>query len=85
MNCPHCNREMELGKMEMISSPPGYISSTFIPQTELDKKLGDKVFEAIQEICKGEVSTGSKIPMKNLQKAYYCSSCGKAFVEFEQQ
>ena len=42
MNCPYCNNEMELGKVEMTSSPPGYIKQTFKTEYELQKGLVEK-------------------------------------------
>ena len=38
MNCPYCNNEMELGKVEMTSSRPGYIKQTF--KTEYESQMG---------------------------------------------
>lgn len=84
MNCPYCNNEMELGKVEMVSSSPGYIKQTFIPEYELQKGFVENIKETFREIISG-IMVDHSISLKNNEKAYYCECCGKVFAEYDLQ
>lgn len=81
MNCPYCSKEMEIGKIEINSSPTGFISQKFITQDQLDKTFGRKLKETIQEVTTG-ISMNESFNLKNSKKAYYCESCTIVLAEF---
>ena len=84
MNCPYCNIEMELGKVEMISRPPGYITQTFKTEYELQMGFVKKIKETVQQIKMGIINNNN-ISLKNSEKAYWCECCSKVFAEFDLQ
>ena len=85
MNCPYCKNEMELGKVEMISSPPGYIKQTFKNEYELQKGFLEKVKETVMQIRMGINMNNNNISLKNSEKAYWCECCSVVFAEFDLQ
>ena len=84
MNCPYCNNEMELEKVEMITSTPGYITRTFKTEYELQMGFAEKIKETVQQIRMG-IMNNNNIILKNSEKAYWCECCCKVFTEFNLQ
>lgn len=82
MKCPYCNNEMIIGKIELYSNPPGFITQKFISEEQLNKTLGRKLKETVQEVMTG-ISMNDSIILNNNEKAYYCDACRIGFVEFK--
>jgi hypothetical protein len=72
---------MESGKVETVSSSPGYIQQKFIPEYELQKGFTTKVKDFFTQLSMGVPE--ENVSLKNDNTAFYCDHCKKVLAEYE--